>query len=361
MKCMFYNPNSFRKETGDDWARFNSVYNFIPFGQALIDRTNTIKFPVATSNADHLQLPVYDDNFAMSYLECCLRRAQELFQLQDSQGSVIKLLYSGGIDSSMVLSSFIHAFGIDECAKRIEIIMSHEGIYENPWMWSKIIRPHFTISNSESFENVWQPNSIVVGGEGNDQLMGVEHYKHLISWGGTDVMSRPISNDHIAAYLKPKLLSDANTECWMNVLNTMRAAAPCKVETVSDYWWWFNFNCKWSTVYWRMLAYSQSGTLLTKDYLTTHYQQFFNTPYFQQWGMKDREHKHRGDYTGFKFHTRELVAKIIDSPEYLFKSKRGSLYDITKIKKSYSVIDNNYVYHTSVNPGDWYDANNSFT
>jgi hypothetical protein len=360
MNAYAYNPLKFYKQSGTDWQRWLALYKFINFAVCFIDRTGFIKTPIRSSTPDSLKLPEYDSNFNLSYQDCCRLRVTELIKHQDALNVPIRLMYSGGIDSSLILASFIEQLGVAESSKRIELLLEQESIHENPWMWQKFIRPHFNIIDSDKYGANWSPDNIIVGGEGNDQLMGSDIYRDIVKWGGDGILYQPWTEESIRKYFQYKGLTPEEENLWYELLSEHVWRAPCPVETIADFWWWINFSCKWATVYYRMMFYAQNTNNINESYLNNYYQQFFNTPEFQKWSMIDREHKHQGNFITYKFHARELIATIINAPEYLNKIKKGSLSHITKFKPACDLIDQNYQFHYDINPNDWYNPDNNF-
>ena len=358
--CYAYNPNRFRTLDKDDVQRWLSLFSIISFNITFIDRTTVIKVPIKTEIAPQLQMPKYDPTFSVTYEECCQRRAQEILKKQEELDVPIKVLYSGGIDSSLVLSSFIKELGLTEAEKRIQIIMNTDSIEENPWMWHNVIRKsNFKLNSSELFVNEWDNSRILVGGEFNDQLLGSDVYKDLVRWRGNGFLHQPITQDIMTEYHLTKGLSTDLSEMWADLFMQSMQQAPCKVETVADWWWWINFSCKWPSVYFRSLASSKLSSL-SQSYLDNYYFQFFGSDDFQRWSMVDRTHKHRGDFLSYKWHARDLVADFLNEQQYRYKVKRGSLGKVLFHRAKTDVIDTSYNFIHNIDPCDWYNPDNSF-
>ena len=115
-----YNPNRFRKAQGDDWQSWLSLFDVISSNVTFIDRTANIINPIRSTIPNFLAMPAYDPGFAMTYEECCQSAAQRLLALQESLDVPIRILYSGGIDSSLVLTSFINQLGQQAAERRIQ-------------------------------------------------------------------------------------------------------------------------------------------------------------------------------------------------------------------------------------------------
>jgi hypothetical protein len=360
MKCYDYNPNLFRNIVGPDWSLWRAIYKIFGSAVPMIDRTRTIKTPIGVDFPKRLELPLYDDEFSLSYKDCCSLRVLELVELQDKLNVPIQLMYSGGIDSSLILASFFDTIGVVESARRIEILLSQESIYENPWMWTKFIRPHFKILNSENFRNHFTKSSIITAGEGNDQLLGADLYRHIVGWGGDGILNKLYNSDLITGYMFYKGMTPKEVDCWYNLLETVISKSPCPITTVGDWWQWINLTCKWSSVYFRGFRSTPKDSLLDENYLNVFYQQFYCNDNFQKWSMKNRSLKHQGNFITYKFHARDLVASITGIPEYLTKIKRGSFYEIIRITKTYSLLDENYQPHYDFKIEDLYDPKNSF-
>lgn len=360
MKCYAYNPNAFTNANGTDWDRWRSLYKFVNYAVAFMDRTGTIATPVNSVISDKMAMPAYDPNFSSSYYECCVQRASEIMQTQERLDVPIRLMYSGGIDSSLILSSFIESVGLDEASNRIELLMNQESIYENPWMWEKIIRPNFKILDSDQHASYYTKKNIIVAGEGNDQLFGTDMYRDIVNWGGDGILNLPCTEGRIKDYFSYKNLTEDESDLWFNLLKQQMETTKAPIDTFGDYWWWVNFSCKWSNVFYRMLFYTPTPEIVNQEYLDTYYQQFFNTKEFQLWSLKDREHKHQGNYTTYKFHARDLVADFIGAPEYRKKLKKPSLTHVVRLRHSCDLIDHEYKFHYAINPMDWYQPNNSF-
>src|SRR5262249_8038965 len=120
---------------------------------------------------DKFRLPTDLHGFKATYEECCLRRAQELLDLQDRVRVPIALFYSGGIDSTLVLISFARLLGA-RLKARVRVFLSVNSINENPNFYYSFVRKHCRIESSEKFSYLFDGSHIIVGGEHNDQLFG---------------------------------------------------------------------------------------------------------------------------------------------------------------------------------------------
>jgi len=354
-----YNPNRFRKAQGDDWQSWLSLFDVISSNVTFIDRTANIINPIRSTLPTFLAMPAYDPGFAMTYKECCQSAAQRLLALQESLDVPIRILYSGGIDSSLVLTSFINQLGQQAAERRIQIVMSVESIEENPWMWERLLRRSgFTLINGEAHAGDWDASRILVGGEFNDQLHGSDIYRDLVRWRGDSILDTRYSQGLISEYLRSKIPAQY-ADTWTAILHQHMQKAPCPIDTVADFWWWLNFSCKWSSVYFRILSHARDTSLINDHYCQKHYFQFYGTDDFQRWSMVDRMHKHQGSWVSYKWHAKQLVAKLCGD-EYNQKLKRGSLWRLLSYRRGADIVDDAWQFHDQISIADWYDPNNSF-
>lgn len=362
----FFNANRFIDiPKQPDIQAWWSIYNndVINSGIGFCDRTNLIKIPLRIKVPLVCQLPSYDSNFNMTYEECCQNSARVLLSKQEKLGVPIKIMYSGGIDSTLILVSLIKEVGLDQIEKRVQVLMNNDSIEENPWMWERIIRPsNIPVFSSEAHQADWSTDRILVSGEGNDQLFGSDIYKDMQKWKGESILNSLWTEDLIYEYFtQRKKMPENYARIWTKVMSSSLRAAPCKVETMADWWWWINFSCKFQTVYYRIIMAAKNTGSITQNYMDDYFYQFFVTENHQRWSMIDRVHKHKGTQESYKYHAKELICDFLGSKEYMMKGKRGSLSRIMRGKKKISAIDENYRFiDNPLNVNDWYNEDNSF-
>ena len=361
MSVYAYNPNVFANVDRADLQLWRSLYKFISYAVSFVDRTGTIQIPIHTETPQHLAMPEYDPNFSMTYEECCDHKVSELIELQDRLDIPIRIMYSGGIDSSLILISFIKRLGVDQTSRRVEVFLDQESIQENPALWHKFILPYFRIVDSDRYGTRFDKQGILIGGEGNDQLFGSDIYKDVIRWGGNKILDTAWTEGLIRDYFKYKKLTQAESDVWFEQFSRLINAAQCSIVTIADWWWYINLTCKWASVYHRMLFYVTQPQLVNNDYIETYFQQFFNTDHFQRWSLVNRDQKHQGDYLSYKFHARDLIADFLNDTQYRLKIKRPSLGHITRFRYACDLIERDYNFRYQINPLDYYNPTNSFT
>lgn len=355
-----YNPSRIVLEETPDVLLWKKLYKAINANISFIDRTDYIKLPIKTTTPSTLRLPKFNPLFNLSYTDCCQQQVQTLLKKQEQLDKPIRIMYSGGIDSSMVLTSFINELGVDECSNRLEIVMSTVSIDENPAMWEKVLRrSKIKLINSLEFDQSVSPEYLLVAGEFNDQLFGSAMIKPLLKWKSAEELLKPRSLDILIDYFLWIGLERAAAEHWGNLLHGLAENAENEIYSTWDVFWWLNFTCKWSSVYFRFLMFNPQQSI-SKDYLENHYVQFFGTEEFQQWSMNDTSHKHRGTWDSYKWYPRKLVADFLKDDVYLNKVKRGSLYHVVRARQSNDGMDSNYQF-VDLSKVNVYQSENSFS
>lgn len=363
-----FNPLRFRNVAqSEDIAVWQAIYDckLINYGISFSDRSGVIQIPLKTAVATQNTMPAYDPNFNMTYEECCQASAQALYEKQDCLDVPIRLLYSGGIDSSTILASLIKQVGMAETEKRIELVLNPTSIEENRWMWEKVIRrSKIKFLSSEAHQD-WSTDRIMVAGEGNDQIFGSDLFKDLQMWKGPGVFVMPWTEDLIYEYFSSwKKMPVEHARIWTALMVKLLRAAPCPVETLTDWWWWTNFTCKWSCVYFRIANAVSNPEIVNQSYMDNYFYQFFNTPQHQKWSMVNQESKHKNTQDSYKYQAKELICKFLGDNGYLIKAKRGSLWEIMAHKKKAIAIDTDYKFYWDLQEikdlSSFYEPNNSF-
>jgi hypothetical protein len=304
------------------------------------DRSNTIKSPFKTEILS--PLPDLDLNFNLSYKECVLSKVAELEKLHNSTGKKFRLLYSGGIDSTAILSGFIEYFGLAQCSQLLEISCTPDSINENPWIWERYIsKVNFKIKSSLNQKNFIDDNMITIMGEGNDHLfggLGTGMWPRF-----TDNLYAPVSADILAKYLawtrNETDLTDA-TYCAEQYINLTKIA-PFPINNMYLLNWWYKFVLDWEAVHIRALVLA-NRTQFSEDFLSTSFIQFFNTEQFQQWSMhfhKDNPDQYCENHL-YKKTCKDMILEILNIPEYADKNKFMSWPRVHTLMPTGILIDN---------------------
>ena len=301
-----------------DTIIWGEIYNIINTNVSLVDRTKRFQMPYRFGLAKGFELPTDIENFNLSFEEVCQKRVKELLALQDRVGKPLLLLYSGGIDSTIVLISFMKELSASDLRNRVRVLMNGYSIGENPKFYFKYIRKMCTIRSSEHFLTMFNGSGILVGGEHNDQLFGSDVCSQYLGFYPFQDLVKPYTREKITRFFAKRGFSKSNANIWFDMIDASAKSAPCEVKTVFDFFWWFNFVFKWQVVYYRSVlrVERRQRKFINEKFLATHYHHFFTFDDFQRWSMSHMELKIKDDWSTYKFHVKDLIYRFIKDDEF---------------------------------------------
>lgn len=362
---LIYNPIYFKGlENKEDFAAWRAMYGVtLAITAPYIDRTGVIQFPIKTDIPQENIMPEFDNNFNLSYSDCGMKQAEKIYNDAESKNLPIYIFWSGGIDSSMVLVSFIEFKGLDYARKRIKIVLTPESIIENPYMYYDFILPYFDIISGEHIDSIMSKDKIIVTGELNDQLIGSDVMRDFISFKGTTDTFTSWKESEIERYFyQHKKMPEHHASIWANILSTCVRSAQCPVYDYWDFFWYITFSCKWMYVKHRLLVYADPKSVEYESYQEFDFYQraFYDSVEFQQWSMNNPDKKHQNSWDSHKWFPRKLVSEFLKRPEYLKKLKNGSLWNLAVSKHRANAIDCDLNMYETIDTIQWYEENNSF-
>jgi hypothetical protein len=361
-KLIYYTPGRFEKIAHlPDVKVFMSLFKIFNHNISFVDRTGIIIPPIQACTPDQISIPKPDFNFNKSFDECAVDRARQIYEKHKEFGVPIRLSWSGGIDSSSALMSFIELLGITEARRCLEISLTAEIFLENPLLWERVVRKeNFKVVNALQFPDQWDRSVIMVNGEGGDQVHGVDIYRGLIKLYGEGALRLEWNHANVVKFIKFRdtTLNDNEAEFLANLLINQVRQSPLEIVNFADFWWWINFTCKWASTFYRLLT--KSSNAVTYDLVDNYFFPFYNSTNFQLWSMHKREEKHKGNWASYKWKSKEFVARVSSSPEYNYKHRQGSLTSVLSHTNRFEGIDDSFNFYDKINPEDWYNPNNSF-
>lgn len=301
-----------------------SIFKMLSENACIVDRTGSLTLPVQMHNLYPIPAQKQD---VKSFADLCMSRAEQLL----ATGDEICLMFSGGLDSTTVLTAFhrvIQSHNLNP--DQIIIAASLDSRSENPQAWDDIIMPNYRIVSAKSvLSTIATSRARLVQGEHADQLFGSDRIftePHLIS--------QEYNVDALHDYLIKRIGSGPELDRAIAELTVLTTKCPLEIKYMRDFLWWLNFSCKWQNVAIRTLNFSNifesSGLSLTE---LERYNSFFNTDEFQQLsisGQLDRWGDSPSPYT-YKFAARQFIAEYAGLHDWVKnKIKVGSLYHVIK-------------------------------
>lgn len=265
-----------------------------------------------------------------SFEEICLERA--LWFKEQPQHKYI--MWSGGIDSTMVVISFLKTHDYKDL-ENVSILASSESINEFPEFWNDIVLIFKNrILSSHFHVETYLKKGIVITGEFGDQIMGSDVINTINHRYGEEAIFMPWQA------VMPALYNDLfgpNTMIEKYAPLIDHSLYP--ITTAYDWCWWFNFTNKWNMVKYRLLQ--KHGWKDPKNtFKNLHH--FFDTIDFQLWSMHNPQYKVGNTHNSYKFLPKNIIVNFTGYTDYLNKPKIGSLYRIWSVKGLNIAVDTEF-------------------
>lgn len=290
----------------------------IPF----IDRTQMIDAPIRYKVCEKNQLLSGRYITSFSYEECCLRKAEEIVRIQDLIQKPIAVSYSGGIDSTAIVCSFIHLLGIKEAARRVHIYMSTDSILEYPKFFFDTLLPNFSIFPITRFVDCFGSQNIFVDGEPNGLIVFTDWLAQSINKFGVDFFKGPVSVNSVDTIARIKQFDYKQTHVQaLFEMNKMSADKfGVELENMLDWIWWFNFNFRYQWYLYlniRKFQIYYPEFEVSHDFFKSHFVCFFDSDDFQNWSITNRQQQLDNiDPKKFKLPCKDLIYKVTKDPVY---------------------------------------------
>lgn len=344
-----------RLSSRTDIANWNKIFKLVTANSSIVDRAGTFKQPVNIGLYSGCQLPVLQHQ-SLTYRDCCDLRTKELWNHSNALQKPLGLLWSGGIDSTLMIVNFLENYNLSEAKDKIKIITSEEAVIENTQFYRDHILPNFELVNAEKLPWLYDKECILVDGEMNDQLFGpgmIRTYmlKH------PDAFTRPISKSNILNYVEHEIGDQFVAEILVDAVISSSETYGIRLEKDIDWFWWWNFCFKWQSTWFVKLTlcaprfWHNINENFIKDYMF-HY---FDTFEFQLWCINNPEARVLKKWTDHKLLAKQEIFNFDKNEVYLnTKVKRGSLKTLFNQRILFEGIDNNFKIIEKINPEDWY-------
>lgn len=357
---IYKNPiNAIKRLSGSDIDIWKDYYNFFNLATDIVDRTGLLELPVRTSTHNLCKLPKLRQH-NLSYDECCNTRANEIWKLSKQLDLPIGIMWSGGIDSTRVLVSFLSNFPLSELKDRVTIICSENSIIENPVFYRKFVLPNFNLINSESVPWLFDKKLLLVTGELNDELFGSHRAKNYLM-SNPDRYTAKFDQARIFNYVHKSITNADACKFLVDVITQTSIDYGITLETDMEWFWWTNFCYTWQHNYMRFftLVAPHLRHNITDEFLKNYVHHFYSTDDFQLWSVNAASTRSFNNWQDYKREAKLGIFKFDSNEEYLTtKTKRGSLATVFKHRPLIEGIDSNLVMHETIDPLLWYNSNN---
>lgn len=354
------NQNKDKRNVIPGGNEFFAYFELFSQNITCIDRTGVMNIPLKTEVMDFMKMPEYKE-FDKSFSEICDDRAKYLLQYAEWKNKKIAVMYSGGVDSTLMLCSFLKNAKQNQL-KNIIVLLSDESIRENVNFYNNYVIKNFICISSWRFPYLLGKDEyLFLTGENADQLFGSQvNGDFTIENPYTDLFE-PIElmEGKILDFFRQRLLQSNKklAEPMFNLFKKMANNAPVKLENIYQMFWWINFTTKWQSVYMRILPFSLNlNTLKLQENYTT----FYHTDEFQLWSLNNMNKFSSSITHCGKMIPKEYIFDFNGDEEYLKKPKVGSLTHLARRKGLPYTIDSNMKVNFEYPTEEYYNYENSF-
>jgi hypothetical protein len=345
-------------------APWHNIYKMIGVHSTLVDRCESIQMPYNFKLYESFKMPRDLVGFNKTYEDCCEARTKELVELSRHLNKPITIFYSGGIDSTLVLVSFMKYLSKEEFRTRVRVALSMESIMENENFYYDYVRSSCITVSSDNIHSMFDGSSIVVGGEHNDQLFGSDVIGNIYRvTNGFGDMNKPYSREHVLKWFN-NFMDESTGNMWFDLLDHhIKTQAPCEVITNFHFWWWLNFSFKWQNVFFRMIVRINKDHRknITHEFVSNYFHHFYSTENFQKWSMLNHDLKIKDSWATYKWESKRLIYEFNHDESYFKnKVKIGSLGKLFLQKSMPQALTSDFEYLDEINVSDYYNPNNGF-
>jgi len=389
------NPNRFVSRDQSEWS--------LPWPQEMIPK---------------YKMSQYQPEFSMSFSDVTDTVAQEYKRRINEHGHKFAIMYSGGIDSQVMLTSLLRNLTVEEL-KNVAICTSIGAVIENPMFWKKYVAGKMTILDSLKlkYHDLITMGYYPITADDGDCIFGTvfglnlyhDWEKFAAAANFTDEQKSHIRNnigkfndptyhysnfkDLLIAYMAipPNqtwpIVGQENPNANFGKLmyekyDLNAQTTPVPVNSLHDFFWWLIFNVK-------MLNCGVRGALYYNDFIEPEraihtIENWYNNDLYQKWSMNNNGNGQKIQHSPatYKVAAREYIYEFDKNKWYKnFKLKLESMALVTQrqqvnetgpfgapvgrfgITKDYQMLQlndpsvQNYIkHHLSVYQIDWSDT-----
>lgn len=340
-------------------SAFKKFFSIYPRSSVFIDRTESVKIPVHVKSL--FPIPKLRP-FSESFEEICDERAKELLERAEQLDVRLYVFWSGGIDSTLVLVSLLKNATSAQRA-RIAVLLTEESIAENPNFFADHLRGGVTCESATLFPYILGTEHMMTTGDHNDQIFGSDVCASLMGKYGFGFLHENYNRDKLFDFFNISVTDEKVTNLCLNLIERICSKAPVTLKTNYDHLWWLNFSVKWQYVNIRILAYTAARNAhnVNEAYVSTRFDQFFNTEKFQLWSMQNMDKKIKDSWSTYKWVCKDIIFDYTKDEQYRAnKTKRGSLSPLIQQQQSFNFIDSKFTLHRELDVSEYYQEDNDF-
>jgi hypothetical protein len=341
---------------------FGGYFQLFSSNITSIDRTNTFSIPLKTTLLPHLQMPEMRI-FTKSFSDICDDRAIELMDKAKRDNRKIAVMYSGGIDSTVIICALLKNCSEQDLRNHVVVLLTDHSILENPNFYNDYIIKKFECISSYRFPYfLGNDDYIVISGENADQLFGSQVVAKFIAYRSFDYLFTPLeqASGDIIDWMTMKLQDEYKKYApyYWQMFKHLCNAAPIPIDNVYKFFWWINFTNKWQSVYVRILPYAKNRSNIK---LEDNYTTFFCPEDFQLWSLNNPDNLVRESLDNVKYIAKDYILDFNGDQSYYKKPKIGSLTNIVKQKEIVMLLNDDMTFTNDYPDSQYWNETNTFS
>jgi hypothetical protein len=300
-----------------------------------MDRTGTLDqgFPYETLDA----IPTPEAN-GPDFSELCDKTGEALVAKAEEQDTHIRVLWSGGIDSTSAIISLMKATERISKPELLEVVCSDRSVEEYPWFFASHIKDKYNVTKLDGpIPKSLDPSYVNVTGEHGDQLFGSMLLEPYVKNG----TAQQTYENALPRVLEESLGTEQKAGKVMDYLADQFDAAPIEVNSLFDALWWINYSMKWQHVTLRLPTFSDNARDVHQSL-----EHFFRGDDFQNWTLTNNNVREVEDWDRYKEAAKQYILDFTGDQEYYrTKTKEGSLQHVMRDTSA----PNGYMIHMTKN------------
>ncbi|MTB53565.1 hypothetical protein [Lewinella sp. W8] len=292
------------------------------FDCGIMDRTGTLDQGFDYRVLDPIPAsPPADEAFDpnAAFAATCDAVAGEIVQRALAEDREIRVLWSGGIDSTVALIALIKNLPPAE-HHRLVPLLNMVSINEYPLFFRNHILRKLPFQQVPApITNHFGSRELIVTGEHGDQLFGSDKLLPFISNG----LAFEPWEDVLPLHLFDKFGKGRKVDILMEYLRPQFAASEQPLRTTFELFWWLNYSLKWQQVSLRLPVFTFRDDVAAVFNRTHH---FFRDEGFQRWSLANHPNRACAGLTSYKQAAKAYIYDFTGDEEYLtHKTKEPSL------------------------------------
>jgi hypothetical protein len=293
--------------------------------------------------------PLPSQRRKISFAEATDMRADQIAAcVSEDTNLPIYVLWSGGIDSTVILSAIIKNWP-DHLKERVVVKMNYASKLENPFFYKNHIENKFKVENTDIKHKLSEGYTLhgdpadALWLQGNIITMSVQHGLDFCN----DDIRNPL-NSILANMITTAIGADDFNKLHELIFADSRAA-DVELKSTSDFFWWLNFNFQYETMITKHILDSSEVSSNEITAFDKSMPCWYDSNEYQEWSISAQpsSEKFDGSITSYKMPAKKYTYDL-DKNEYslIYKTVMRSPYKNRSGERHNQVIfDDGSVYY----------------